>query len=332
MSDLADQVCLVTGASGFVGGWVVERLLERGARVRCLLRPTSNRSFLPVDRIEIAAGDVTDLASVERAIVGCDYVFHVAGLIKARDPKEYLRVNRDGTIHVLVAARSQRVSVQRVVVLSSLAAVGPSRPGEPADESWEPNPVSPYGKSKRLAEAAAWTFAADLPLTIIRPPSVYGPRDREMLQVMQVAGLPIRPRFGPGSAVSTIHVSDLADGILLAATQAAAVGRAYFVASDETPTLDGLLEIVAKALGTRGGSIPVPAPITLALGFTSELVRNLTGLPFIFDRWKAREIVLGYWACSNERAKLELGFAPRFSLVAGIADTVEWYRKMGWLR
>lgn len=332
MNELAERVCLVTGASGFVGGWVVERLLERGARVRCLLRPTSNRSFLPVNRVEIAAGDVTDPASVERAVAGSDFVFHAAGLIKARDPSEYVRVNRDGTVHVLEAARSQRVPVRRVVVVSSLAAIGPSAPGQPAEAWWEPHPFSPYGESKQLAEAAAWTFAADLPITIVRPPSVYGPRDREMFQLMRLASLPIRPRFGTGSAVSTIHVSDLVDGILLAATHASAVGKAFFLACDETPTIDGLMEIVRKALGTRGVSVTVPSTVTLAAGWTSELVRNLTGIPTIFDRWKAREIVRGYWACSNQRAKLELGFEPRFSLNAGIADTVRWYRKMGWLR
>jgi dihydroflavonol-4-reductase len=322
----------VTGASGFVGGWVVEKLVERGARVRCLVRPESNRGFLPSDRIEFAPGNVTDALSVERAMVGCDYVFHVAGLIKARDPAEYIRVNRGGTINVLDTARNQSGTPPRVVLISSLAAIGPSQPGAPADESWNPRPVSPYGKSKLLAEIASQSYASDVPMTIVRPPLIYGPRDRETLQAMRLAGLPIRPSFGSASEYSAIHVSDLADGILLAATRPEAIGKAYFLSGDETHTMDGLVEIIAQAIGSRGISVRVPMSVILAAGVVSEVIRNATGVPLIFDRWKARDVAAAYWACSNQRARLELGFEPRFSLREGIFDTVRWYRKVGWLR
>ena len=331
MSDLADRTCLVTGASGFVGGWVVERLLEHGARVRCLVRSTSNRSFLPLKQVELALGDVNDLVSLEKAAAGCDYVFHVAGLIKAREPSEYLRVNCDGTRKVLEAVRSRGQSVRRVVILSSLAAFGPSRPGHAVDESWEPRPFSPYGESKLLAEKVARTFEADVPITVVRPPSVYGPRDREMLQVMRIAGMPIRPRLSNRGAISTIHVSDLVNGILLAATNDAATGKAYFIAGDEMPTLDELLRQVSRAVGKRGWSIGVPDSLILAGGYAAEVSRHLTGRVLTFDRWKAREVVLKYWACSNGRAKAELGFAPRYSLDDGLTDTARWYRTNGWL-
>lgn len=330
MSALEGKTCLVTGASGFLGGWVAQRLSESGARVRCLVRPTSNRSHLATFGPELASGDVTDLPSLRRAVADADLVFHVAGLIKTLRPEDYVRVNHLGTINLLEAMR-ERGGVERVVLVSSQAAVGPSAPGRPVDEASPCRPVSPYGKSKLAGEVAARAYTSELPITVVRPPSIYGPRDRETLQIIQIAARGLRPVLRFPGEISAVHAADLADAILLAAVHPRAVGQTYFVAGDEIPSPNELMEIIAEVVGGRHVPLPLPAPAIRAAGRLAERVRDLTGLPLIFDQWKAEEIVTGFWACSNRRARSDLGWSPRYTLRSGLEDTVRWYRDHQWI-
>ncbi len=329
--DISSRTCLVTGATGFLGSWLVERLLADGAKVRCLVRSTSRRDFLPVDRVELASGDVADSEAVRQAMNGVDYVFHLAGRIKAPNQAAFDRVNREGTRNVMAAAFERADRLRRVVVVSSLAAAGPSLPLRPIDENWTPKPISPYGRSKLEGENIARSFLSSIPITIIRPPAIYGPRDRETLLIYRLAGLPIRPRIAPDGAISSIHVSDLTDGIILAATHPRGIGQTYFLSGDTSPSAAELLRLIGSALGRHGLDVPIPAIAIRGAGLLSELVRDATGIPVIFDRAKAEEIAIGYWACTSIRAQREIGFRPRISLEDGIATTARWYRDKGWL-
>jgi len=331
LTDLNGQTCLVTGASGFLGSFVTENLVEHGARVRCIVRRSSRREFIPTLGTEFVPGDITDVASLRSALVGVDVVFHLAGLIKAAHLEDYYRVNYLGTINLLEACRAQGDRVQRLVLVSSLAAAGPSEPGHPVVETSPCRPVSPYGKSKLEAERALVAYRSHLPVTVVRPPTIYGPRDLETLLLFRVAALGIRPSLGSGSEVSVIHAADLADGIILAATHPAAVGQTYFMASDETPSIDDLVRQISATLRRRSLAVPIPAWAVRGAARVAETVRDVGGPTVVFDRWKAEEILHGYWACSNARAKSELGFAPRVPLADGLAETARWYRKMGWL-
>ncbi len=331
MPDLANHTCLVTGASGFLGSFVVERLVQRGAHVRCLVRRNSRRDFLPGDGTDFVLGDVTEPESLRRALAGVDFVFHVAGLIKAARPEDYFRVNYLGTINLLEACRLYHERLQRVVVVSSLAATGPSQPGNPVVESSPCRPVTPYGKSKLRAEQAAFAYQRHLPVTIIRPPTIYGPRDRETLLLFRSVALGIRPVLPIRGEVSVIHASDLADGMILAATHPAAVGATYFLSADDVLSIDDLLQQIALAVGRRGVGVPLPAWALRGAARAAEALRDLGLVSLAFDRWKAEEVLTGYWTCSNARAKAELGFTPRISVADGFAETARWYRKMGWL-
>lgn len=328
---LDGRVALVTGASGFLGSWVVERLVGQGARVRCLVRATSRRDFLNAPGLEFAVGDVGDRESLKRAVAGADLVFHVAGLIKTPHPADYFAVNCQGTVNVLDACRSERDRLTRVVLVSSQAAVGPSAPGRPVDETTPPRPITPYGKSKLAAENAAGAYRDDLPLVVVRPPTIYGPRDRETLLMFRLAELGMRPKLGRHGAISAVHASDLTDAILLAAIEPGAVGQTYFVAGDEAPSPSELMALISAAVGRRGIGVPVPAWAIRLGGRAAEIVRDLTGASLIFDRWKAEELARGYWECSSRKAKSELGFCPRIQLSDGLRRTAEWYRSAGWL-
>lgn len=330
MSALVGSRCLVTGASGFLGSYVVDKLVEVGARARCLVRRSSRREFLPADGVEFVQGDVTDVEALRLALADTDVVFHLAGLIKAPRPEDYFRVNYLGTINLLEACR-QQARAPRVVLVSSLAASGPSAPGRPKTEESQDAPLTPYGKSKLLAERAAASFGRELPLTIVRPPTIYGPRDRESLLLFRLVAMGVRPRLSVTSEISVIHAADLADGLLLAAANPSAIGRTYFMASDDRPSLDSLIEAIASALGRRGIDLPVPGWAVRGAGRIAELIRDLGGVSLVFDRWKAEEVLSGFWACSNTRAREELGFSPRISLAEGIAGTAQWYQRMRWL-
>jgi nucleoside-diphosphate-sugar epimerase len=194
-----------------------------------------------------------------------------------------------------------------------------------------PRPRSPYAKSKLLAEQLAQMHGGAVPVTIVRPPSIYGPRDRETLLIFRVAGLPVRPAIGSPGEISAIHVSDFVDGIILAATHPSGTGQTYYLSGDETPSMNELLDLVARSIGRKGRAVPIPGVVVRGAGVVTELARNATGIPFIFDRWKAEEIAIGCWACSSARARRELGFQPTVSLAEGIRSTAEWYRRFGWL-
>lgn len=329
LARLNGSLCLITGATGFVGSWLCDALIERGARVRCLVRQRSRRVIQPTERLELASGDITDYDALRSAVAGVDYVFHVAGLINAPAETDYFRVNYLGTINLLEAIRSSR-GEPRVVVVSSQAAVGPSTPGRATDEGDRCRPLTPYGRSKLRGEQAALAYRAALPLTIVRPPTAYGPRDRETLAFFRLAAAGIRPVLADG-AISVVHVSDLVDGILLAGVADPAIGQTYFISGEETPSLDELVAALGTAVGQKGRPVRIAPWMVRSAGRAAEVVRGLTGHTQAFDRWKAEEILAGYWACSNARAKAELGFVPRISLMDGLRATAEWYRAQGWL-
>jgi len=329
--DFSGRSCLVTGATGFLGSHLVAALVEHGARVRCLVRSTSRRDFLPTLGVELVTGDVTIPESLPSAVDDVDYVFHLAGLIKASDPADYFRVNYLGTIALLEACRSRARQLQRVLIVSSLAAAGPSAPGRPVTESWPCRPVTPYGKSKLLAEQAASAYVSELPITIIRPPTIYGPRDRETLLLFRLVALGIRPHLPVRGEISIVHATDLVTGILLAATHPAATGETFFIAGDEILSFDEVISHLARAVGRQGLTVPVPRWAVRASARAAEIMREVAGISLVFDRWKAVEILEGYWACSNERARRLLGFAPRIRVADGLAATAHWYRAAGWL-
>jgi nucleoside-diphosphate-sugar epimerase len=149
--------------------------------------------------------------------------------------------------------------------------------------------------------------------------------------LFRVAALGVRPRLTVDGSISTVHVADLVEGILLVATREAAIGRTYFIAGDEHASLDELVENIHLAVGRTGVAVPVPAPLLRGAGRVAEVARDVAGVSIVFDRWKAEEILTGYWACSNERARRELGFQPSVSLPEGLRSTARWYRDNGWL-
>jgi dihydroflavonol-4-reductase len=325
---------LVTGGSGFIGSQLIAGLASRGLEVRALLRKTSSLEHLEGISFERVEGDLSDEASLERAADKVDYVFHLAGAVTAPSREMFLKHNAEGTLKLARAVARVAPGLKRFIHVSSLAAAGPSEPGTPRGEEDQARPVSHYGESKLRGEELLLAFKNVFPITIIRPPMVYGPKDRATLLFFKTARGRIVPRFGV-KHYSTIHVSDLVDGILQAAlsTQAQTVesGEVFFLAANETITFSELMAMIARSLSIRVLEVPVPEGVLTPVAYVLDGLSRVTGQTYPLNRDKLNEIRPEAWTCSNHKAKRVLGFDPKFEFEAGAADAARWYRRAGWI-
>ncbi len=223
-------LALITGATGFIGSHLAESLLKQGFRVRALVRPTSDLRWIKGLDIEFVSGSLQDNSFLEQAVSGVDYIFHLAGAVKAKDPKDFYLHNTRATMNLARAAMTAAPGLKRFLFASSQAAAGPAECLEkPVCERDECRPLSDYGRSKLQAERELMEISGRLPVTIVRPPSVYGPRDTEVLAYFKWVnrGLALLPGFGTRHA-HLIYVKDLVDGMMLAAASKSSLGKTYF--------------------------------------------------------------------------------------------------------
>jgi len=319
---------LVTGATGFVGSHLAEALRGRGDEVTALVRSPRKAEALGPLGVRVVAGDLADAGSLARAVEGQEVVFHVAGLVAARSESEFMRCNRDGTASLLRAASGAGAS--RFVLVSSMAAGGPAAPGRPLTGAEPARPVTAYGRSKLAAEAAV--TAGTLPWVIVRPPTVYGPRDREVLKVFRMARLGIAPVFGDGSQqLSAVHGADLAKALVAAGTAPSTVGKIYYACHPEIATSAGFVRAIASAMGRRLSVVPIPAPVGRVLLAVTEVAARIAGQTTILTRDKANEFFQDAWIGDPGPLSRDSGWRAGHDLESGLADTYQWYRNAGWL-
>lgn len=329
---------LVTGASGFLGSHVAEQLAQQGHSVVALVRRSSDTRFLSSLRgVELAYGAVEDAESVRRAVVGppgVDAIVHSAGLVKARDEAEFFRVNVDGTRNLLDAAKAAPAgAIRRFVFVSSLAAIGPSLDGRPIAADARPAPVTRYGRSKLEAERLVLAEKGALPVVVVRPPMIYGPRDQESFAFFQSVARRFLPMLGDGrNTLSVIYASDAAAACIRAIESDVPSGRAYFIDDGSVYVWRDMLADVEAALGARA-LVRVGVPFSLMRGaaLASEGLGRLTGKAVMLTRDKLNELSASHWVCDSSDARRELGWAPAVGWAEGTRRAVAWYREHGWL-
>ena len=316
---------LVTGASGFIGRHLVRRLIEFGYRVSCLVRATSCVDELMSAGAQLVTGDVTDLVSIERALAvsQATIVFHLAGLTKALQKDDFMRVNAGG-VESVVATCADRTDKPVLVVVSSLAAAGPCAVGRPRIESDAPTPVSAYGRSKFAGEQAAARYAGVVPISIVRPSIVFGPGDSGMLEMFRpIARWGIHAVPGQGEqCFSLIHVADLVKGLLLVAEKGERLHHngspgqgIYFMAADDYPTYAELGQAMATALGKKGATvIHLPRPLVKLVGLCGDAIGRIRRRPCWVNSDKLAEALAGSWTCSSAKARTHLGWSPAATL------------------
>lgn len=317
---------LVTGATGFVGSHLVEALLSRGDRVRCLTRVHSDRRWLPPTATQVD-GSLDDADALARAVAGVDLVYHLAAVTSTARPADYDRTNRGGAVRLLTALAA-RAPAARLVFCSSLAAGGPARAGRPLTEADPPSPVGPYGVSKARAEQDI--AASRINAVIIRPPAVYGPRDRDVLAAFRLASRGIAVRTGPArQQLAMVHVTDLVRALVSAGHTPDASGLYYVNGGNYI--WEDIVSAIGNAVGRRPVILPLPAPMVRASGYAARAWSRVTGAKPLLTPERSWDLVQPYWTCDDTRARGDLHYQPQVGLADGMRATAAWYREQGWL-
>ena len=330
---------LVTGATGFVGSNLVAALRKQDWSVQVLVRDPTRTESLTELGAEVVAGTLQDLDTLVNALVGIDVVFHVAGRVTALNRQEFFQDNVIGTQTVMYACAEQS-KPPVVVMVSSLAAGGPTRPGAPKRETDPDSPISAYGESKLAAELEASKLSERVPLTILRPPVVFGPGDRKSLMLFQ--GIyRIRLHAVPGirsMPMSVVHVDDLCTAMIQLAERGTRVQSGedhsvgvYYITSGHTISYGDFGRLAAAALKKRVIVLPLPKAMFWLVGGVTDGIGQLRGKPSILNLDKVREAVASGWECVDDKLQHDVGYAPAASLQQRFTETATWYYEQGWL-
>jgi nucleoside-diphosphate-sugar epimerase len=321
---------LVTGAAGFLGACLSRRLVAEGHAVRALVRPGGAPGALASLDVEVVHGDVTDPQALPAAVRGVDVVFHLAGVRRAPRREDFFRVNAAGTRLLLEACETHAPDLARFVLAGSIAAAGPSATGRREEEPLAP--AEGYGESKAEAERIAFSFADRLPVAVARPPRITGPGDRENLLFFRIVrqGLVLGIRGAP-RPLSFVDVEDCARGMVLLATRPEAVGQAFFLASAERTSIEGLQREAARALGVRPRRVRIPPAALRALGILADAASLALDRHLPLNRKLAEQVLAPGWVCETEKARRMLGFEAEVALAGSIDRSARWYLDAGLL-
>ena len=321
---------LVTGATGFIGSHLVDSLVRDGRRVRVLLRKSSSRKYLP-DGVEVIVGDITESDYVNVGLEGIDTVFHIASLLgpSSLPLKDFLSANAYGTETLLKACSLKKI--RKFVHCSSVGVVGHIA-SPPADESSPYNPSDSYEKSKCEGEKIALRFASQgLPVVIVRPAWVYGPRDRRTLRLFRAIQ---KRRFlfvGDGISLEhPVYISDLVEGLRKAGESEVGCGEIFILGGREIVTVKRLCKLIADELDVRIPEFRIPVTLAISLAHAAELVFKPFRRGAPLDMAKVN-FFLKNKAYDISKAEKVLGYDPRVNLEEGLRSTIAWYRENGYL-
>jgi UDP-glucose 4-epimerase len=323
---------LITGASGFIGYHLIEEALQQNLDVYAGVRKTSKVDHLRHFNIKYTCPDFTDLSALKNELKEnkYDYIIHAAGVTTARSEKEYNHINAGYTHSLALAVLESGIKLKKLVLISSLAAVGPLNTLTGIiTEDTVPNPITAYGKSKLMAEQNLKEFSS-LNYSILRPTGVYGPRDRDIFIFFKQVAKGIEPYIGKiEQKFSFLYVTDLAKATI----------RALFAENHKTYNLsDGnfynryeLAANIKEVLNSKAVKFHLPVNFVKLIATVSEKYSSLSDKAAVLNIEKVDELMAVNWWCSIENAKAELGFYPEYNLKAGVAETIKWYKANKWL-
>lgn len=320
----------LTGATGFIGRHLCNRLLERGDQVVALVRTPAGRASLPAG-VEVVTGDLSLFADPKTVLPQCDVVIHLAGVVAAKKAAEYRATNYGAVTDLLACLRRQSWTPQRFLFASSLAAAGPSEPDRPWTEDDPPQPIDEYGAAKASAEEAVRT--APFPTTLFRPPIVLGPGDGASLTLFRSARAGIGVRVaGPLQKLSFVDVRDLVEAIVCMAADRRPGSFTYYTGHARTMDIGELWRALERAVGRRVLVVPLPAWVLYLAMRLSTLGAWILGRKNQLDRKQYLQMVAPAFVCSSDKLTRDLGWRAQYDLVPCVENAANGYRASALLR
>ena len=329
---------LITGASGFIGSFIVEEALDRGFETWAAVRKSSSREFLKDERIHFIELNLSSEEQLKKQLkdIQFDYVVHAAGVTKCLHKEDFFRINTEGTKNLVRALLDLQMPLKRFVYISSLSIMGAIREKQPYQEIRERDQAQPntaYGKSK--LEAEQWLNSLNeklFPFIILRPTGVYGPRERDYF--MMAKSIQSHIDFAVGfkqQDITFVYVTDVVQAVFLA-LEKGETGRCYFLSDGEVYQSSTFSDLIRKELGNPWW-IRITAPLWLLriITFCGEYMGHLTGKVTALNNDKYNIMKQRNWRCDISPARQELGYEPKVKLEEGVHKSIVWYKKNKWL-
>jgi nucleoside-diphosphate-sugar epimerase len=275
--------------------------------------------------------DLLDVNSISKHMADVDYIIHIAGITKAKHKSEFF-VGNVKTTHNLLTAASQFKHLKKFCYISSLTAVGPSATGVPLTELAHCHPITTYGKSKLEAEHLCKRYMNRVPIVIIRPPAVFGPRDIDILEIFKWVNRGFRPVIGSSEkTLSLIYAPDLAKGIIQATFDERTSGEIYNIADPTIFTFSFIMDYLATFINSSTIRIHLPKGLVYSMAGITQFTSAFSKKPAILNIEKARDLLQKHWVCDPTKIQKHIGFRSETSIYDGIKKTFHWYRERGWL-
>jgi nucleoside-diphosphate-sugar epimerase len=327
---------LITGAESFIGSHLVDALCRRGIKPRLFVLNNTDLSNLRGKYNDlIVQGDLRTGEGLREAVKGVDILFHLASVTRGYTRHHFVSGNLRMSNNIIKQLRGLP-SFKRVVLLSSMATVGPVsllKDGEFIDEEYTYEPMLHYGVGKKSIEDFLKNSAEEIPYTIIRSPTVFGPRDLKLLWYFRGVSRGVRGLPGSGrQQFSITYVKDLVEALIMAAESSNTVNRTYYIASEEVTTWKIVSEIIAKAFGRKTIELHVPIYYIRIFFALIELSARLGAPPSELNINKSKAINVKRFVCSCERARAEFGFKSRYTLFEAVRETIQWYKSHEYIK
>ncbi len=325
---------LITGANGFIGTNLVKRLQAEGWSLRILVRKESRLRHSLSDGVEIVTVDYSDYTTLIEPVKGIDVIFHLAGITKGLDRKHFRSANVMPLENLCRAITESGAKPGKLVFSSSLTAGGPAINCElPNTEKISRPPIDLYGESKLAAEEVLKKYGDTVPHTILRLAAVFGPWDVDFLVLFKQLYGGLNLYFGDKyKYVNALHVEDVLNALKESAINKNAHNQLYYIGHDHSFTWQMIHNSILRAAGRKGFEVSIPFFVAKAVCTLGSAWMRLSNKPVLLNSEKIKLSKPRYWACSNQKAKTELGFNPAISIEEGMRRTMEWYVDNGWLK
>lgn len=318
---------LITGATGFIGSHLVEWLTHIGYDIHCLVRKQSNLRWIKSQPVHLIEADFRDTESLNRAVTDMDYIFHLGAVINAGRWETYFQINFMNTKRLIEACIRNNPDLKKFVLVSSISAMGPGKKETYRTETAPCQPRSFYGKSKRLAEKIGLKYQDTIPITIIRPPSVIGPRQRELLLIIKCIKMRLIPQIGNGDKQTSLcYIGDLVKAIQLVAEKPETAGEIYLITDSNSYSWREVSDEIVRQMGIEKFYFRIPHFIQYSIALLLELISAITRSAPYLTRQNLNTTRESYWLFDDSKIREKLGFTSTVGIREAVGKTIQWYR------